>query len=151
MSESELNETAGVPRDETPDQPRLSTELGYDAPRAYQATGKLNVPGLLFALAGGLIAALLSALAAWAWLYFKLPSFIVLPMIMQGLVVGLVLAELFRRARLRNPPLAVAIAILCGVFSAACFQGVVYVRSVYAVPQQVEQIFGNDLLDSPNT
>src|SRR5258706_11143094 len=130
MTESQSHEGDDAPQIEA----RFANALGYDSPRAYHATGKLHGPGLLLALGGGLIAALLSALAAWVWMYFNLPSFLILPMMMQGLVVGLVLARLFRRARLRNPPLAIAIGIICGVFSAACFQGVVYIRSVYALP-----------------
>src|SRR5258706_16234155 len=103
MSEFHSHESAESSEDSPLFAARPDGALAYDSPRAYHATGKVHVPGLLLALAGGLIAAILAALAAWVWMYFNLPSYLVLPMIMQGLVVGAVLAYLFRRARLRNP------------------------------------------------
>lgn len=127
--------------------------LAYDPARRYLAGGRLNLGGSLLAFLGGLAASVVAGVLVWVWLRLHLPSLYVLPMIAQGIFVGIAIAWLCRTLRVRNVPVVIGIAICCGVFSAFCLQGVVYLRSVYELSTDVKVKLWSEGVaeDSPRT
>lgn len=123
-----------------------SAVLSYQERRAYLASGKLELVGFIVALAGGFLAAVVSAMVVWLWMVFVEKGMIfgaIVPIIGQGVIVGTALFFLFRRAKLRNAPLALGIGLLCAVSSAVSFQGAVYVDSVHKTEKRLRL----DLID----
>jgi len=113
--------------------------LSYPAEDTYRPTGRATAIGLILCLAGGLLAAAIAAAGAFAWVVSKLPSWLVLPMVGQGVGVGLVLAWLFRRNKVRSSAAAVVIGIVCGIASATLFHFGLYVRNALVVRDQLRQ------------
>ncbi len=120
--------------------------LSYHERRAYRASGRLEVGGLLIALTGGFLAAIVSAIVVWGWMAFVEKGMIfgvIVPVLGQGVIVGMALFFLFQWTKLRNAPLALGIGLLCALFSAMCFQGAVYVDAVHVTVKRVRL----DLID----
>jgi hypothetical protein len=115
--------------------------LEYNAPREYRSTGHLNPVGLFIVIGGGLVAGVISAGVAYAWISAKLPSLLFLPMLAQGGIVAFVLVKLIRKTNMRNRQIAICIGVFCGVASAFCFQGIVYLKSVYALERSAIAAF----------
>ena len=105
--------------------------------RAHRPT-RANVIGLIICLIGGVLAAAVAAAGAFAWVNGELPLVLFLPMVGQGVGVGLVLAWLFRRNKIRRAAATVVIAVICGVASAACFHLGLYVRNAILVRDQLK-------------
>jgi hypothetical protein len=117
--------------------PAVAPTLGYLTEQGYRATGRVEVGGVILSLAGGVIAALIAAGIAMAWMLSPLPNWLILPMVAQGAAVGGVLAWLFKRYHFRSPAGGAAIGILCGLLSATAFHAGLYVRNVYAVRDEL--------------
>ena len=122
--------------------------LEYPAEREYTPTGVAPVSAVLFTLAGGMLAALAGAVAAFVWIVSGLRSWLFFPLLLQGLIVGGTLAWLIRKFQLRHRSASVLIALVCGLTSAAFFHGGLYVRNVYAFRDSVRSDWvqsGSDL------
>jgi hypothetical protein len=86
---------------------------------AYRPSGAFDTAATVFACTTGLIAALVAAAVIWGWEISGLPTLIIVTPLVHGLVIGAVLVRLFRTARLRNPRIALALALICASVSVA--------------------------------
>src|SRR4051812_39221050 len=87
------------------------------AGQVYRPTGAFDPAGTIFALFTGLVAAAAVGAALAAWESSGLPTLVLVTSLLHGLAIGALLAWLFRMARMRNPAVAAALAIVCAVVS----------------------------------
>jgi hypothetical protein len=90
----------------------------------------------VIALFGGLAIAGAAAGLALLWALSPLPQWFFLPIVIQAILVGGGLARLYGRLKFRNPPGAVAIALICALASATLFYFGLYVRNARHVRDQ---------------
>jgi len=124
----------------TPVEAAPAPMLAYGAEPTYVPSGYATGGGLLVALGGGLLTAAIGAALGLAWLLSKLPNFLILPSIAQGLLVGVVLLRLLRRGKVRNPAAAIVVGVCCGLASAAFFSAMLYGRAVYLTRVELHRL-----------
>ncbi len=83
----------------------------------YRPEGKLDARSVLSATILGVVIAVFAALVVWAWELSPIPTLVIITPLLQGLLIGLVLAFVVGRLRLRHPNLLGAIGLLCGLAS----------------------------------
>jgi len=83
----------------------------------YRPEGKLDARSALSATILGVVTAIFAALVVWAWELSPVPTLVIITPLLQGLLIGLVLAFVIGRLRLRHPNLLGAIGLLCGLSS----------------------------------
>src|SRR5689334_6504754 len=111
--------------------------LGYVTEQTYRPAGRTTPVAALLALLGGLVIAGAAAGVALLWVLSPFSGWFILPIAVQAVIVGAGLAWLYRRLQFRNPPGAVAIALICAVASAALFYYGLYVRNARHVRDQL--------------
>jgi hypothetical protein len=87
--------------------------------QTYRPSGAFDMAATIFASTSGLIVALAAAALIWGWEISGLPTLIIITPFVHGLLIGAVLVRMFRMARLRNPRVALALAVLCAAVSVA--------------------------------
>jgi len=85
----------------------------------YQAAGPIDFRSVLTTVILGTVIAILSGLGVWLWEASPLPTMVILTSIIQGAVIGLALAFMIGRLRLRAPKLLATIGLACGLASVA--------------------------------
>jgi hypothetical protein len=85
----------------------------------YRAVGSFNLRSIVSTLILGVTAAVVAALAVWAWESSPIPTFIFFTPMIQGCLIGLVLAFAIGRLHLRNVGLLTLMGFVCGFSSAA--------------------------------
>jgi hypothetical protein len=105
--------------------------LSYQAPRAYVPSQRIGSwASLLVVLVGGMLAAAIGAGLSMFWLVKRLPGSEFTMMGLHAVVVAVALIWLCRKAKFRNPSMALAIGIICGIASVVFFHYGLYVRNV---------------------
>ncbi len=102
----------------------------------YRPDGPINFRSLLSTLILGTVTALLGAAAIWLWETSPVPTFVLVTPALQGVLIGLVLAIMIGRLRMRNPKLLATIAVACGLSSVALVHYGHYLRFLDTVGEQ---------------
>lgn len=83
----------------------------------YRPAGTLDARSILITAILGTSAAVIGAAGVWLWEWSPVPTLLILTPLIQGAVVGIVMAFAIGRLRMRNPRIVAVIAFICGLFS----------------------------------
>ena len=83
----------------------------------YRSEGKINARAIVSAMVLGTMTAIAVAFLVWAWELSPIPTLVILTPLIQGFVIGTVLAVLIGRLKLRHPKLMATVGFACGLAS----------------------------------
>jgi hypothetical protein len=85
----------------------------------YRPAGSLDVQSILITTILGVTAAVIGAAIVWLWEWSPIPTLVILTPIIQGIGIGLVMAFVVGRLRMRNLRLVGTVGFTCGLLSIA--------------------------------
>ncbi len=110
----------------------------------YRASGTLDVRSILSTLILGLTSAVFSALVIWGWEISPIPTLVILTAILQGALIGLVMAFAIGRLKLRNVWLLTIFGFLFGLLSVAMVHFSHHLQFVTDFAEGAKQVLQND-------
>jgi hypothetical protein len=110
----------------------------------YRPAGTLDVRSILITLILGTTAAVIGAAIVWLWEWSPIPTLVILTPIIQGVGIGLVMAFVVERLRMRNPKLIGTVGFACGLLSILLVHYGHYLHLVTAVADQVRTELAQD-------
>ena len=105
---------------------------------SYRAAGKIDARAILSATVLGVMTAVGVAFLVWAWELSPIPTLVLLTPLVQGFVIGLVLAGLIGRLKLRHPKLMATVGFACGLASVGLIHYAHYLHFLDQVDGQIK-------------
>jgi hypothetical protein len=112
--------------------------------QSYRPAGTLDVRSILILTIVGVTAAIILAPLFWLWEWGPIPTLILVTPMLQGAAVGLVMAFVVGRLRMRNPRLVGVVAFACGLLSIGLVHYGHYLDMVAVVSEQFRAEIARD-------
>ncbi len=110
----------------------------------YRPEGTINLRSILSATILGVMTAIGAAFAVWFWELSPIPTLVILTPLIQGVGIGLVLAWLIGRLKLRHPKLMTTVGFLCGLGSVGLVHYAHYLHFLDQAGTQYEAMIAAD-------